>query len=146
MGNIVQNISDRWVEIIESIDWNGYKRSVVLKSICRVENYFNNPFHRSSHTEKYLTDVDVRSCIELKFNTPESTKGEYKWKILLINSFLTELKVDGMMPTRFCDNEYHFRNYAVDFFKLTPESIKIQFYPQAFLPIHRDRQISKIMS
>jgi hypothetical protein len=137
MDNIVQNISDRWVEIIESIEWNGYKRNIVSKSICRTDNYFTNPFHRNG--------IDVRTSIELKLNTPESPKGEYKWKILLINSLLTELKLDNVMPTRFCDNEYHFKNYAVDFFILTNESIKIQFYPQSFLPIHRDRQIAKIM-
>lgn len=142
MDNIIQNISDRWVEIIESIEYNGYRRTIVSKSMGRVETFFNNPFH---HIRIHLTTKE-RASIELKFNNTESTKGEYKWKILLINAFLSELKVDDMMPTHFCKDEYHFRNYAVDFFILTPESIKIQFYPQAFLPIHRDRQIAKIMS
>ena len=139
MDEFSKILTDKWKDIIESINVDGESRKVESVNYFRMDKY-------------YTGYPEIEFCYKVTFNFEDgisndqthSNVNRYEWHKKLEETFTKMFwNPSEVMPMSDSD-EIKFENSKVDYMTNQGYRFIIQFYPQGFLPEFRNEKLESL--
>lgn len=151
MEQVVQKLVDKWFEVIESINVNGYSRKVDSVDFFRMTKY-------------YTGYPEVEFCYKVNFNFPMTEYRDLERREKSISDYPNQVEVDFRIWNKKLEEEFtmmfsdddtktkfgyssgetKFENSKVDYMTNQGYRFIIQFYPGGFLSDLRNEKLLQI--
>ena len=144
MEKLCKILIDKWKDIIESININGYTRKVQYIDFFRMERYYYRyPNIEYCYKVNFWFSEALSNMPELKYPDLSSRHEiwEEKLKEVFINLF------DEYLYSEDGENfgETVFENSKIDYMTYQGHRFIIQFYPQGFISDQRNEKIDNLL-
>jgi hypothetical protein len=141
MDEFSKILTDRWKEIIESINVNGHSRKVESVNICRMNKYYN----RYPEIEFcYKVTFDFEDGISSGDTHPRYNVDRRGWDRELDETFAKMFKDSNNILLDPWANEIRFENSKVDYMANQGHRLIVQFYPLGFLSEFRQEKLKEL--
>lgn len=140
MDDFSKILTDKWKEVIESINIDGYSRKVDSVDLFRMNKYYDKP--------------EIEFCYKVSFNFPmmgdgidKKSKSDGEWHNELELRFTKMFwnPSDEVMPRLGSNSgETKFENSKVDYMTNQGYRFIVQFYPQGFISELRNEKLDLI--